>query len=552
MSLLLTRAGRVELARSFQRDIQNANDFYYYTLGKTDSWIDPDTNLPDDTVVEEGIDSNAYMNQYRRNILFMQRLTSADTCHLIRRINWDSTGETVYDPYDDAYSSDNPAYSEATNLADANFYVLTSDMRVYLCLDNNNNSKSTTKPEGTGPIPFEHDGDGQDGYKWKFMCEISAADQTKFLDNNWMPVRKLTGNPQFDVNGIVDAITITSGGSGYSSAPEVVINGDGVDAGATCTINSSGEVDSVTIISEGSGYSFAIVEFVGDGTGAEASVTLGEPDAIPALQAAVEAAAIPGTLDRIVITNPGSGYAQNDISVVLVGDGTGAEAEAVVVGGIVTAINITNAGSGYTFMYVDVTQTAGTGTDFAARAIVSPVEGHGANVVREFYSSTVGIVTTIYDKDNEDLVLDNDFRQIGLAKNFRQYGGTDIWNSRTATAAFVVYTDDIANFLNTDNGYDSTITTPEGGEFIVSQIRADDTGTATYQVYLLPVVPSISLDNGDWTNTSTGNTITVADINSIADPEVDIATGEVIYIENRAPVTRSVDQAETIKVIVNF
>jgi len=551
MSLLLTRSGRVELARSFHRDIQNANDYYYYTIGKTDSWINPETGLADESSPEVGIDSNAYINQYRRNILFMQRLTSADTCHLIRRIDWDVSQETVYDPYDDAYSSDNPAHSEATNLADANFYVLTSDMRVYLCLDNNNNSLSTTKPEGTGPIPFEHDADNQDGYKWKFMCEISAADQTKFLDDNWMPVRKLTGNPQFDVNGVVDGLTITAGGS-YTSAPEVIINGDGVDAGATCTINSSGEVDSITITSQGSGYSFAIVEFVGDGTGAEATVTLGEPDSLPALQAAVEAAAIPGTLDRVVITTPGSGYAQNDVSVVITGDGTGATADAVVVGGIVTSIDITNAGSGYTYANVSITQVGGTGTDFAARAIVSPVEGHGANVVRGFYSSTVGIVTTIYDKDNEDLVLDNDFRQIGLAKNFRRYGGTGIWTGRTATAAFVVYTDDTSDFLNTDNGYDSIITTPDGGEFIVSQIRIDDTGTAAYQVYLLPIVPLISLDNGNWTNTSTGNSVVVANINSIANPEVSIATGEVIYIENRAPVTRSVDQAETIKVIVNF
>ena len=51
------------------------------------------------------------------------------------------------------------------------------------------------------------------------MFTISASDQNKFLDADFIPVRKLTGNPTHDVTGEVDSISITAGGSGYTSAP---------------------------------------------------------------------------------------------------------------------------------------------------------------------------------------------------------------------------------------------------------------------------------------------------------------------------------------------
>ena len=45
------------------------------------------------------------------------------------------------------------------------------------------------------------------------------------------------GNPAFDVNGELDSVTVTAGGSGYTSAPTVVIEGDGTGAVATAAIS---------------------------------------------------------------------------------------------------------------------------------------------------------------------------------------------------------------------------------------------------------------------------------------------------------------------------
>lgn len=61
-------------------------------------------------------------------------------------------------------------------------------------------------------------------------------------------------------------VTITNGGSGYTSAPSVVITGTGTGATATCTI-SGGVVNTVTVTNGGSGYyGTAKVIFTGGGT----------------------------------------------------------------------------------------------------------------------------------------------------------------------------------------------------------------------------------------------------------------------------------------------
>ena len=88
MALVLRRLGRVELARSFLRDIRNNNDYFHFAVGRTTSW-------DDDTVPESPIDSDSYVSKFRRSMMFTQRIDSADICMLARRVDW--AQGTVYD-----------------------------------------------------------------------------------------------------------------------------------------------------------------------------------------------------------------------------------------------------------------------------------------------------------------------------------------------------------------------------------------------------------------------------------------------------------------------
>ena len=540
MPLVLSKVGRTELARSLRRDIVNANDYYYFSIGRTTPWVDEEDP-------PSAIDSEKSTNDFRRQIMFVQKATSADVVHLCRRINWESG--TIYDQYDDRYGELDAngnviqSYSGATTLAESNFYVMTDSYRVYKCIYNNNNSPSTSFPQTTDDeVEIT-----ADGYQWKFMFTVSASDQTKFLDSRWIPVRKLTGNPGFDVNGEIDSISVTAGGSGYTSVPGVIINGDGTGASATAVMNGD-SVDSITLNTAGTGYSFAFITFSGGGgNGAAASVALGSADTTPSDQSNVESSAIPGGIDRIEITSGGQDYTAGDVIVTITGDGTGAAAAAVVAEGTgsITAVNLTSVGSGYTYANITFSQF-GIGTGATARATIAPLNGHGSNPVKELFASNLGVVISLSDVTNTDLILNNDFRQIGLIKNAGIYNNVSVpFSSTTGTACFVA---NVAAGQDIYYAVDDVISTDGDGEFIVAQIVEKTDGT--FDIYLRPnigIISSSSILTNETQDPSGSLTI-----NSVSNPEVDITTGDIIYMENRTSINRQEDQVETIKAIIRF
>ena len=91
---------------------------------------------------------------------------------------------------------------------------------------------------------------------------------------------------------------------------------------------------------------------------------------------------------------------------------------------------------------------------------------------------------------------------------------------------------------------DDIITTSDGGKFQVIQVDSDNDN-----VYLTAELPLIT---GSSTLTNTTQNIPSLSINSVTNPEVKNSSGEVIYLDNRSPVTRSEDQVEQIKALIRF
>ena len=187
--------------RGHSTEISTTTTIDIFWCSRTQTWT---TDTSPDTSYDNRVD----MSQFRRDILFAKKVQNADVAMLARRIDW-TTG-TVYDQYDDALTTSHTASSGATTLSAANFYVLTDEFNVYKCLSNNFGGQSTVKPTGTGTEVFET----ADKYKWKFLFQIGSSDRTKFLSTEYLPVRKVSGagEPDFDINGEIDSVTISSGG----------------------------------------------------------------------------------------------------------------------------------------------------------------------------------------------------------------------------------------------------------------------------------------------------------------------------------------------------
>lgn len=265
MAAIITNKFRIHNAEQYiEAFSEGAGTNIYLFIGRPQAWTD-DTSPP-----TPADNNDTAFNAYD-DMVAMKRVASTDITHAVVRRDWVSG--TTYDEYAHDYSSSNTANSGATSLFAATFYVLTDDYNVYKVINNDGNTASSVKPTGTstGYITTA------DGYIWKYMYTVSAADALKFLSTDFMPVRYVTSDPgagqpykaQFDtaaaaVAGQIKQIKITNAGSGYSSAPTITITGDGASATATATV-SGGNITAITITNTGSNYTQASITVTGGG-----------------------------------------------------------------------------------------------------------------------------------------------------------------------------------------------------------------------------------------------------------------------------------------------
>ena len=486
MPAIITNKFRLHNAANFVESFSETSpNIYYLAIGRPQAFA---TSTAGDSRTQfEGtdaspltpVDSVSDEFYFFDDVIAAKRITSSDVSRAIPRRNW-TTG-TTYDIYRHDYgqyvkgssSTTISANSGATSLADATFYVLSSDNNVYKVIDNNGNSASTVEPTGTSTSILTTG----DSYKWKYMYTLTASEQTNFLSTDFMHV----------------------------------------------------STDST-----------------------------------------VSSAAVDGAIDTILIKTAGSGGANGThTGVAIRGDGSSGVCSVTVAGGAVTAVTVTTAGSGYTFAYVrnaDIVSAGATSLSGAELdVIIPPKGGHGANAVEELGGHFVMMNTDFTGDESSnsgDFTTQNDFRRVGLlldpttggsAASATTLRGTKAVKLSGTPGSFTV--DEEINQASTGAvgkvvEYDST-----NKILFYIQTRFNDEGVDS---------------NGNLTAFSGANAITGQDSSAAGTPDTSTQTvdnivfssgynsGEidsdtdVLYQENRSPITRASDQTENIKLIVEF
>lgn len=211
-------------------------------------------------------------NEYEYELLGMQNVPAANIQYMIKRNDWVS-GQ-VYDMYRHDYSKDNKSASGADRLEDCTYVVYTAKGEVYICLNNNGNTPSTVVPSSTLTLPFTT----TDGYQWIRAYTLSSFQVTTYSSGLYIPVIPGT-KPKTTVPGAVYSVVLNSIGSGYTTSPVGGINqipayfckvlGDGRDGVARIEIV-GGTVSKVEIVRNGEDYTYATIKF--DRTSSYASI----------------------------------------------------------------------------------------------------------------------------------------------------------------------------------------------------------------------------------------------------------------------------------------
>ena len=244
---------------------------------------------------------------------------------------------------------------------------------------------------------------------------------------------------------------------------------------------------------------------------------------------------------KYVVTSGGTGYGSGNTTVTVTGNGTGATATATIVGGAITEIVTNGIGSGYTQANVVITNDAGA-VGATVRAVLEPGLGHGTDPVNELGGFFVGVKATL-DGAVGTITTSNDFRQISLIKNPTSSGSV-ITDDNRQTLKSLSLSGAITGNINVDD-----VITSAG--LVSAYVVEVDSSAGIIYYYQNDKTGYGSFVDGDTLSATSGGTATV-DTAGVIDRPMDENSGEMIFLENRDPISRSATQIEDIKLIIEF
>lgn len=515
MSAIITDQFRILSSQNFISSVGSTSNSYYIFVGLTNS---TDYKSDWENFPLAPIDSFSNYNDIWDTIIAMKKINSDDVSSVIRKVEWESG--TIYDMYRHDISRNNLSKpSNKTSLYNSNYYVINSDYQVYICLNNgqdpeNPNGKPSLDEPKFVDLEPRSVGISGDGYIWKYLYTINPREIIKFDSLNYIPVPKnwetsdenyaVRDNANSDNSGQLKVILITNRGSNLG-VPGLKTN----------------------------------IPIVGDGSGGECSIVIG-----------------------------------NDSTV--------------------ESITVTNGGSGYTYATVDIT-SGGIDGDILPEfeVIIPPPGGHGADIYSELGAKNVLVYSRIEnDNLNPDFITGNKIARIGIIKN-----PLIASNNNTLT---VLKADKVSNTyaLKLGGEYESSSFDPNStikqtvgiGKTAVGRVISYDnvtgilkywqdrslvgfgTGSSKLDTFLehghdlirfsssggniigsnytLPIDSSFS----GFTTSINNKIYNLGQLfnNGLSTPEVQRYSGSIIYIDNRPSITRSINQKEDVKVILEF
>jgi len=372
--------------------------------------------------------------------------------------------------------------------------------------------------------------------------------------------------------GTTTAITSNSGKSTLFDATFYVLTADRNvykclenDGNTASTVEPTGT--STTVLSTADGYKWKYMYTL---SASQQANFLSTDFMAVSTDSTISAAAVAGAIDEIKIKSAGTGGTDGThTGIAIRGDGTGGTCSVTISGNIVTAVTVTAAGTGYTFGTVSNAQIVAAGGTSLSGAeldvIIPPKGGHGKNAIEELGGFYVMLNTSLEGTESSnsgDVTTANDFRKITLVRDPLSGGSAATANTLRATKAINVT--GVSGSYVVDEKI-SQATTGAVGKVVewdstnsilyYIQTRHNDEGVDTNGNQTAFTGTNIVTGAGGATGTPTTSTSTINNVSftsGYSASEIDHDSGDILYIENRAPITRAADQTENIKLVIEF
>ena len=288
----------------------------------------------------------------------------------------------------------------------------------------------------------------------------------------------------------------------------------------------------------------------------------------------VSAAAVDGAVRIVKIKSAGTGGTNGThTGIAIRGDGSSGTVSVTVAGGVITAVTVTNVGSGYTFAYIrnaDIVTAGATGlTGSELDVIIEPKGGHGFDAVKELGGFYVMLNTNFDGSESAntgDFTTANDFRRIALIRDPFSGGSAASTSTLRGTKAIRFAASPAPGTFTVDEEINQATTGAVGKvvewdatnrilHYIQTRFNdegVDSNGNLTAFSGANVVTGQTSSATGTPSSAGSESADNITFTSGYAASEIDADKGDVIYIENRSPITRASDQTENVKLIIEF
>ena len=440
--------------------------------------------------------------------------------------------------------------------------------------------QGNTITEGTDASPpTPNDDISSEFYNWDDMlgAKIIASTDVSYC----IPRRNWTTGTTYDhyEHNISSSNTANSGATNLFDSTFVVMNS--AYAVYKCIENDSNTASTVeptstsnSIVTTGDGYKWKYMYSL---TSAETLNFMSTDFIHVSTDSTVTAAAVDGALDTIEVVAGGSSYSLSagaTISAIPIrGDGSSGICSVTISSGAIASAAVTTAGTGYTYAYIrnaDIiagTNAGGAGSGGNLNVFIPPKGGHGKNAITELGGFYVMINKSLTGAEGtSDIGVGNDFRRIGLIRDPYNYGTTTVASATTRRQIHAAVFSSVSGTFTADEEINQASTGAVG-----KVIEYDSTNKILY--WYQTRFPDVGTDSdGNLTAFSGANAITGQSSSAAATPNTSDSTttnavvfasgystpelvadsGDILYVEERSPITRASDQTENIKLIIEF
>lgn len=539
MKSIITKDFGITNAENFESMVSLPLSRVYVMVGRTSLW--PNTTNPstlDDVVIQTPYDTTSYKNQIFNDGVIIKRITSSDIQPVIPRVDW--ANNEVYVAYDQTAN----LFTKVLDTAVTGGTVNVGSGLLNTINANGINFTTSTPSLSVGSII-------KIGEERKEVISLSSSAlvvNTAFTSaySTAKLFKTTTTTTQYANKFYVR--------NSQDQVFKCLFNNSGIASNTMPTISIGGELPENPYVETADGYKWKYMYTIPTGL----KNKFFTDKYMPVLRdSIVFSNSKDGRIDIVKIIDGGSGYyggtTVSNYSIVEVeGDGTLADITVDVVDGVITDVNIINGGNNYTTATLTLNDPIKQqiGNTANLQAVIGPQYGHGFDAARELGASSLMVSVDFsgdvggylpVDADGEDTI-----RQFTLIKDVK------LKTEAFATASvYPMYTKIFVSNPPVEFDNNAEVYVGNSYESAVFKATVVHFDNASNVLYLNNLIGDLDLVENEAVRQK-GSPSSFAKAFTVVRPDINIFSGEILYIENRNKIIRNPSQTETLKLVVEF